>query len=321
MGKIACMTQDHNKADTRDHGGGIDAAIAQYGGTRNDWIDLSTGINPMPYPLPSFQNYHWSQLPDSTAFDAFEAAAREFWQVPENATIIPASGASAIIAMLPSVLMGGTVVIPEPTYNEHEAAYLANGWAVADNGDVKTIVHPNNPDGYLYSAADLTAQTCVIDESFCDGCPEHSMMSHAIDNGHLIIKSFGKFWGLAGMRLGTVIVPKSLAPALRDRIGPWAVSGPALYTGTRALHDAQWSIDTRQRLSEDAQKLDDIMWNKGAKSIGGTTLFRLYHVDHAGEWYDRFAQNRILTRVFPYSQHFLRLGIPAHDQWQRVVGV
>jgi cobalamin biosynthetic protein CobC len=121
--------------------------------------------------------------------------------------------------------------------------------------------------------------------------------------------------------LGAVIVPKSLAPALRDRIGPWAVSGPALYTGTRALHDAQWAIDTRQRLSEDAQKLDDIMWNKGAKSIGGTTLFRLYHVDHAGEWYDRFAQNRILTRVFPYSQHFLRLGIPAHDQWQRVVGV
>jgi cobalamin biosynthetic protein CobC len=147
------------------------------------------------------------------------------------------------------------------------------------------------------------------------------MMSHAIDNGHLIIKSFGKFWGLAGMRLGAVIVPKSLAPALRDRIGPWAVSGPALYTGTRALHDAQWAIDTRQRLSEDAQKLDDIMWNKGAKSIGGTTLFRLYHVDHAGEWYDRFAQNRILTRVFPYSQHFLRLGIPARDQWQRVVGV
>ena len=222
------MTQDHKKADKRDHGGGIDAAIVQYGGTRNDWIDLSTGINPIPYPLPSFQSDHWTQLPDRAAFDAFEAVARKFWQVPDNAEIIPASGASAIIAMLPSVLKGATAVIPEPTYNEHRAAYVAHGWEMTDKGDVKTIVHPNNPDGHLYSAAELTAQTCVIDESFCDVCPEHSMMSHAIDDGHLIIKSFGKFWGLAGMRLGAVIAPKSLAPALRDRIGPWAVSGPAL---------------------------------------------------------------------------------------------
>lgn len=315
------MTQDHKKADKRDHGGGIDAAIAQYGGTRNDWTDLSTGINPIPYPLPSFHGYHWTQLPDRAAFDAFEAAARKFWQVPANAEIIPASGASAIIAMLPSVLKGATAVIPEPTYNEHRAAYLAHGWEMTNKGDVKTIVHPNNPDGHLYSTADLNAQTCVIDESFCDVCPELSMMSHAIDDGHLIIKSFGKFWGLAGMRLGAVIAPKSFAPALRDRIGPWAVSGPALYTGTRALQDAHWANDTRQRLAQDAQKLDQIMLDKGAKTMGGTTLFRLYHVDNAGAWYDRFAQNRILTRVFPYSQHFLRLGIPAHDQWQRVVGV
>jgi len=315
------MTQDNKKADTRDHGGGIDAAIAYYGGARNDWIDLSTGINPNPYPLPNFESYRWTQLPDRAAFDAFDAAARKFWQVPDNAEIIPASGASAIIAMLPSVLKGATAVIPEPTYNEHRAAYVAHGWEMADKGDVKTIVHPNNPDGHLYSAADLNAQTCVIDESFCDVCPEESMMSHAVSNGHLIIKSFGKFWGLAGMRLGAVIAPKSFAHALRDRIGPWAVSGPALYTGTRALQDAQWANDTRKRLAEDAQKLDQIMLDKGARTIGGTTLFRLYHVDNAGEWYDRFAQNRILSRVFPYSQHFLRLGIPAHDQWQRVVGV
>ena len=206
------MTQDYKKADTRDHGGGIDAAIAKYGGTRNDWIDLSTGINPVPYPLPSFQSYHWTQLPDRAAFDAFDAAARKFWQVPDNAEIIPASGASAIIAMLPSVLKGATAAIPEPTYNEHRAAYVAHGWEMADKGDVKTIVHPNNPDGHLYSAADLTAQTCVIDESFCDVCPEHSMMSHAVDDGHLIIKSFGKFWGLAGMRLGAVTVPNHSPP-------------------------------------------------------------------------------------------------------------
>ena len=315
------MTQHDKKADTRDHGGGIDAAIAQYGGMRRDWIDLSTGINPCPYPLPSFQKHHWTQLPDRSAFDAFETAARAFWHVPNNAAIIPASGASAIIAILPSVLEGATVAIPEPTYNEHRASYLANGWAVANNGDVKTIVHPNNPDGHLYSAADLTARTCVIDESFCDVCPEYSMISHAIDDGHIIIKSFGKFWGLAGMRLGAVIVPNSLAPAFRDRIGPWAASGTALYTGTCALQDKQWTNATRQRLVEDARKLDDIMLDKGAETIGGTTLFRLYHVENANKWYDRFAQNHILTRVFPYSQHFLRLGIPAHDQWQRVVKV
>ena len=315
------MTQDNQKIKSRDHGGGIDAAIAQYGGTRNTWVDLSTGINPVPYPLPDFAKFHWTQLPDQAAFDAFEIVARKFWNIPENAAIIPASGASAIIAMLPSILEGSSAVIPEPTYNEHRAAYLAHGWQISKTGDVKTIVHPNNPDGHLYAQEDLTAQTCVIDESFCDICPEFSMASHATDRGHIVIKSFGKFWGLAGMRLGAAIVPERMASTIRERIGPWAVSGPALHTGTLALQDNQWINETRKRLKADAKKLDDIMFEKGVKSIGGTSLFRLYHVQSARACYERFAENQILTRVFPYSEHFLRLGIPAPDQWQRVIEV
>ena len=315
------MTQDNQKTKSRDHGGGIDAAIAQYGGTRNTWVDLSTGINPVPYPLPDFAKFHWTQLPDQAAFDAFETVARKFWNIPENAAIIPASGASAIIAMLPSILEGSSAVIPEPTYNEHRAAYLANGWQVSKTGDVKTIVHPNNPDGRLYAQEDLTAQTCVIDESFCDICPEFSMVSHATDRGHIVIKSFGKFWGLAGMRLGAAIVPERMASTIRERVGPWAVSGPALHTGTLALQDSQWINETRKRLKADAKKLDDIMLEKGITSLGGTSLFRLYHVQNARACYERFAENHILTRVFPYSEHFLRLGIPAPDQWQRVIEV
>jgi len=315
------MSHKEEKAQLRDHGGGIDAAIAHFGGARNEWIDLSTGINPIPYPLPEFADCHWTQLPDRAVFEAFNHVARRFWNVPDNATIIPASGASAIIAMLPSILEGSKVVIPEPTYNEHRAAYIAHGWTIEAQGNVKTIVHPNNPDGHLYTASDLNTHRCVIDESFCDICPQFSMVSHAIDDGHIVIKSFGKFWGLAGMRLGAIIAPNKLAPAIRDRIGPWAVSGPALHTGTLALQDMQWANETRQRLKSDAKQLDEIMMNKGVNSIGGTTLFRLYHVEDAQKWFERFAQNHILTRVFPYSKHFLRLGIPAPNQWQRVIGV
>lgn len=315
------MTQHTKKKEQRDHGGGIDEAIAKFGGTRNEWIDLSTGINPIPYPLPRFEPYHWAQLPDKAAFAAFETAARKFWNVPNDAQIIPTSGASAIIALLPSVVQGNTVDIPEPTYNEHRAAFAAHGWKIGVKGDVKTIVHPNNPDGRLYALDDLTAKLCIIDESFCDIYPDNSMVADAVQNGHIVIKSFGKFWGLAGMRLGAAIVPNHLANAIRDRVGPWAVSGPALYTGTQALNDNYWAIETRKRLTTDAQRLDDIMLQKGVHAIGGTSLFRLYHVENAHAWQERFAQRHILTRIFPYSETLLRLGLPAPDQWQRVIEV
>lgn len=305
----------------RDHGGGIDAAIARWGGLRSEWLDLSTGINPVPYPVGPFAPEAWTALPDRAAQADLIDAARGFWDVPNKAAILAAPGASAIIARLPALAPAGRVSIPAPTYNEHAAAFAAQDWEVspAREGafDAKVIVHPNNPDGRLWGAKDITAPLTIIDESFCDVTPEASLV-HQAGPGVIVLKSFGKFWGLAGLRLGFAIgVPQDLA-RLGDFLGPWAVSGPALSLGAEALRDRVWAEETRVILAEDAARLDGLLSAKGAEIAGGTTLFRLYRVEDAEAWQDRLGQGRVLSRIFPYSRHWLRLGLPAPDRWAQL---
>jgi len=303
----------------RDHGGGLDAAIARYGGARADWIDLSTGINPVPYPVGGIGAQAWTALPDTEAMHRLLDAARSFWNVPRGADIIAAHGASALIARLPSVFAGDTATIPAPTYNEHAAAFRAQGWSVQEHGAaaVTTVVHPNNPDGRMWRAADIDGPT-VIDESFCDVAPDQSLVTETTGGGVVVLKSFGKFWGLAGLRLGFAIgQPDTLAP-LRDLMGPWSVSGPALDIGARALADQAWTEETRGRLAADADRLDALLTGAGAQVVGGTTLFRLYEVDDAVRWQDHLARHHVWSRIFPYSKTWVRLGLPHPDRWAQV---
>lgn len=303
----------------RDHGGGLDAAMARYGGAREDWLDLSTGINPVPYPLPGMPIEAWTALPDQNAQEALVAAARRFWQVPEGVEILATHGASAPIAAIPALMPRGRADIPAPTYNEHAAAFEAQGWEMStDKPDVRVLVNPNNPTGRVWSASDLTAPLTVIDESFCDVAPEASLIHTAAREGRIVLKSFGKFWGLAGLRLGFAIAKPDLIQRLSDLTGPWAVSGPALHVGAMALNDTGWAEDTRTRLAVDSERLDAQMVARGASVVGGTTLFRLYDVDDAAEWQDRLAQHHIWSRIFPYSRTFIRLGLPAPDRWTQL---
>ena len=303
----------------RDHGGGLDAAIRQYGGDRADWLDLSTGINPEPYPLPALAPDTWTALPDEAAFADLYASARKFWNIPEGADIIAATGASAIIAAIPRVLHGQTVEITKPTYNEHAAAFVASGWReAATTPDVQVVVHPNNPDGRLWQPSELSAPIKVIDESFCDVCPLDSLIALAAQPKTVVLKSFGKFWGLAGMRLGFAVGDPKIIAQLRALLGPWQVNGPALATGRAALDDSGWAEATRARLAKDADRLDQLMAHTGAQCIGGTTLFRLYDVADAAAFQHRLAQHRVWSRIFPYSQTWLRLGLPAADRWTQL---
>ncbi len=308
----------------RDHGGGIDAAVSRFGGTRADWLDLSTGINPVPYPIGDIDPNAWAALPDTGALERLLSAARAFWQVPDTAQIVAAPGASALIAQIPA-LAGGDAYIPTPTYNEHAAAFRARGRLVTQNATapIHVHVHPNNPDGRLWQGE--TGETLtVLDESFCDTTPEHSQIARAAEPAVVILKSFGKFWGLAGLRLGFAIGrPRTLtpdgAPGLADLLGPWAVSGPALEIGARALEDLAWAQATRTRLTQDAARLDALMTKAGASLVGGTTLFRTYEVPEAEAWQHRFAKAHVWTRIFPYSTRWIRLGLPgAESDWDRV---
>jgi len=309
----------------RDHGGGLDDAVARFGGAREDWIDLSTGINPVPYPRAPLPEAAWTALPDRAAHEALVAAARDFWAVPEAAAILPAPGASALIARIPALAAPGRVHIPAPTYNEHAAAFAAHGWTEAAEGgeeapQARVLVHPNNPTGHWYGPGEVTAPLTVIDESFADTCPDRSLIGHAGGEGVLVLKSFGKFWGLAGLRLGFAIGPAPLIGKLAGMLGPWPVSGPALAIGAAALRDHGWAAETRRRLGADAARLDALMTGAGAELAGGTALFRLYRVSGAAAWQARLARARIWTRIFPYSDSWIRLGLPAPEQWQRLEG-
>lgn len=306
----------------RDHGGGLDDAIARFGGTRADWIDLSTGINPRPYPLPTIPPEAWLDLPDSAAMHALETAARDFWMVPAGAAVLAAPGASSLIARIPALAPAERVQIAERTYNEHAAAFGLSGWEVVRSGaaHARVVVHPNNPTGMLWSGDDPEPHAMtVIDESFCDiALGNTHVRAKATEPGTIILKSLGKFWGLAGLRLGFAIGDPGLIDRLREMLGPWPVSGPALVAGRAALEDMDWANRTRQRLHVDVARLDALMQAKGAEVVGGTALFRLYDVGDAQAWHNRLAQSHVWTRIFPYERRWMRLGLPPEHGWDRL---
>ena len=309
--------------NTRDHGGGLDDAILKYGGNRTNWLDLSTGINPIPYPIPKVPNHFWHSLPDSQAQSALLSAARKFWKVPNGANIIASSGVSQLIAMLPSLLPVNCVEIIGPTYNEHAAAFHSSGWTVGETGSVRVIVHPNNPDGNQHVISKQDAKNTdlmIIDESFCDVTPDETLINLTDQNNVIVLKGLGKFWGLAGLRLGFAVAAPELIKKITDRVGPWAISGPAQFIGQAALTDNSWIIKTRSRLREDSLRLDNLMIEYGNKPLGGTDLFRLYEVKNATKIQNTLAKKFIWTRIFPYSSNWLRLGIPGTEaQWAQLI--
>lgn len=311
----------------RDHGGNMDRAIAQYGA--GDWIDLSTGINRMPYPIPDLDPILWQRLPTASDMAALLTAASDHYGC--TAPLMACAGAQAAIQMIPH-LGRGLARILAPTYNEHAAALRSAGWQVEEvselqglaGADLAVVVNPNNPDGRRYAPADLIALLpslgrLVVDESFADIAPHLSTLPFAGQKGLIVLRSFGKFWGLAGIRLGLVFGDDPTITALRAIAGPWPVAGPALQIATVAYQDPAWADATRARLSRDAARMDDLARGRGWSVVGGTDLFRLYDTTDATAAQDHLARHHIWSRIFPYSETWIRLG-PAGgaQEWARL---
>lgn len=313
----------------RDHGGNLGWAIRHYGGTPQEWIDLSTGINRQPYELPPLSSTAWTVLPVESATKSLSEAAQQTYRT--KAAVLPLAGAQAAIQLVPSLSKPGTAKIMSPTYNEHASALRAIGWMVEEvtqlerlaGADLAVVVNPNNPDGKYYKPEELLALLpqvgrLVVDESFGDPYPDISIAPSAGQAGLLVLRSFGKFYGLAGVRLGFALGHEDDIALLAERAGPWPVCGPALEIGAKALADTNWAKASTLRLMSEIPLMDEPALQAGWRVVGGTCLFRLYQTPDASQAQAHLARHQIWSRIFPYSKTWIRLGMPGcNAEWAR----
>ncbi len=304
------------------HGGDLTAARRRFPEAPEPWIDLSTGINPVPYPVANLPSEIWSRLPTQPLERALLEAAAARYGVRDLATIAAAPGTQALIQLLPRIFPKSRVAIVGPTYDEHEACWARQGHDVsivaslyaAAGADVVIVVNPNNPTGLLLPAAPLrhTNSLLIVDEAFVDLFPQGASLASNLPANTVVLRSFGKVYGLAGVRLGFAIAEKPITDRIRDELGPWAVSGPALEIGRRALADSAWLEAATARLATDRQKLDSLLGSAGCEIVGGTPLFCLARHSDAAGLADRLGRQGIHVRQFARNQQWLRFGLPAN---------
>lgn len=303
------------------HGGDLGAVRSRYPDAPAPWVDLSTGINPIPYPVTPLPAEVWSRLPTRQQEQALLEAAAVRYGVRDLATMVAAPGTQCLIQLLPRLVPRSRVAIVGPTYEEHEACWIRQGHEVsvvtslddAAGVDVVIVVNPNNPTGLLLPPATLrrTEGLLVVDEAFADLLPQEASLASDLSANTIVLRSFGKAYGLAGVRLGFAIAQERIADRIRDELGPWAVSGPGLEIGRRALADSAWLQAATTRLAADRRKLDALLVSAGFTILGGTPLFCLArHVNAAG-LAEKLGRQGIHVRRFAYEPRWLRFGLPA----------
>jgi len=304
-----------------EHGGDLTMIRRRFPDAPEPWIDLSTGINPVPYPVPVLPTDAWSRLPTRRQEDALITAAARRYRVRDRHTILAAPGTQALIQAIPRLVPRSRVAILGPTYEEHQACWQRQGHEVsvvadlddAVDVDVIVLVNPDNPTGRLVPASRLrsTNALLVVDEAFIDLSPPSASLASDLPPRTLVLRSFGKTYGLAGLRLGFAIAEPPVIEHLRGELGPWAVSGPALEIGRVALDDEGWLRTTAARLAADRQRLDGILVAAGFVIVGGTPLFCLAEHPDAPAIADRLGRNGIHVRGFARRPGRLRFGLPA----------
>jgi cobalamin biosynthetic protein CobC len=314
------------------HGGGLAAARRLFPYAPEPWLDLSTGINAATYPFAPVSAAAYARLPEAESIAALEAAAAASFRLAAGAGIVAAPGTQALIQLLPRLLGAKKVAILGFTYAEHERVWAASGAEVTvcdrldelARADLAIVVNPNNPDGRFCDPRSLSAlargmaaggKSLIVDEAFIDLMSRESSLAPLLPlPGVLALRSFGKTFGLAGLRLGFALGETSLTDALRDALGPWAVSGPAVEIGIEAYRDRDWLNQTAAQLARDCARLDALLEAAGFDIVGGTPLFRLARRERAEEMFRRLCEAGVLTRPFAARPDWLRFGVPNSDE-------
>ena len=304
------------------HGGDLGAVRRRHPDAPQPWIDLSTGINPLPYPVAGMPADAWSRLPSHESEQTLIAAAAARYRC-EPDQVVAAPGTQALIQILPRLTARSRVAIVGPTYAEHELNWRRHGHDVtvvtrleAADANIVVVVNPDNPTGRLtptQALRGIAARLLVVDEAFIDLLPNEASLAGDLPDNAIVLRSFGKTYGLAGVRLGFAIAPEPLAQRLREELGPWAVSGPALSIGAAALADEAWLREAATRLAGDVRKLDALLASAWFTVVGGTPLFRLASHSRAHEKVEDLARQGIHVRAFDHQPTWLRFGLPGGD--------
>ncbi|MFT3759814.1 threonine-phosphate decarboxylase CobD [Thauera sp.] len=326
-----------------EHGGRLRRAAQQYGIPLDGWLDLSTGINPSAYPVPGIPLSAWHRLPEDD--DGLEAAAARYYG---SDALLPVAGSQPAIQALPAVLPGKRVSLLAPSYAEHAHAwrgrephwfggYGAAAETAVDTSDIVVLVQPDNPSGQLFERnrlLDWHARLArrggwlVVDEAFIDTMPEASLAPEAGIDGLVVLRSLGKFFGLAGARVGFVFAPAAVRRQLAEALGPWTVSGPARHAASAALADTAWQAQARTRLTTGGERLARLLHAAGLGRPSGPSLFKWLPTPLAADLHDALARHGILVRLFdgtppggalPAVPPSLRFGLPPDETgWQRL---
>lgn len=312
------------------HGGRISAAATEYGIPLEHWLDLSTGINLAGWPVPPVPPSCWLRLPEDE--DALGDAARNYYGATP---LLPVAGSQAAIQTLPLLRTRTRVGVLDPGYAEHASAWRAAGHQLtllhADAIEealplleVLVLIHPCNPSGQCFTPEQLLrwhtqlAQRggwLVVDEAFMDVTPEQSICQHAHLPGLIVLRSLGKFFGLAGARVGFVCAEKTLLTQLQEKLGPWTINAPSRWVATAALQDSAWHEQTRKRLLQDEVRMQALLHAHGLSPSGGCALFQWHCSTRAKALHQALAQHAVFTRLFE-SPSAIRFGLPATEvQW------
>lgn len=316
-----------------EHGGRLRQAAAHYGIAVEDWLDLSTGLAPYVWPLPALGPAIWARLPEEG--DGLEAIAASYYGA---AQALPVAGSQAAIQALPQLFASARVGILEPCYAEHRHAWNRAGHEIIsmdqadvashlERLDVLVVVNPNNPTGTQIDVETLLewhkrlhrrGGCLIVDEAFADISPEYSLAAFSDRPGLIVLRSLGKFFGLAGVRLGFVLGEPGMLVALQRQLGPWSVSGPARAVGKAVLADHTTQALWRARLRRDAQRLTDLLAEYGLSPAGGCALFQWVPHPQAANIHATLARQGILLRLFDQPAA-LRIGLPGSESaWQRL---
>jgi len=317
------------------HGGDLAEARGLFPDAPGPWIDLSTGINPIAYPMPFLPASLFERLPSPADHEDLEAAAAEAYGASDPATLVAAPGTQLLISLLPALWPRSRVAILGPTYAEHARAWRGAGHDVVEitsvegigEADIVVVVNPNNPDGRTFRREELLAQAehlrrhkgwLVVDEAFADFDGDETLVPVLPENA-IVLRSFGKTYGLAGVRLGFAGAAPRIAEKLRRALGPWSVSGPAMEVGRRALRDHAWRRAAQEARAQDARRLDALLAPHSDQALSGTILYRLMGSDRAPNLFAQLGRHGIWVRRFQFDPRLLRFGLPGSEEaWQRL---